>query len=307
MSKQRRYLDDNPPTDTINYGNASPYAIAMYNGIDPTGDVPEGIGDALYFYSYVKGKQRRGEEKIKDWKTGNTIGERVADAAWRKRLGIPYDTTYLPTWNGDTIRLPKELEMEIPVDTNFVKNKISNNEKLLKQYGKKTDEYKYIESAIIQDKLTLDALRETYKTGKPVGVNEMSANSRQLIKKGNLVKNYISPLNVLKRFNIRYDKNTNRMYYSDRYDFNQFELGVPGKPFRFRGYVDLNENNKRSIGGSLKPSLKNGGIYIKPSHRGRFTALKERTGHSATWFKENGTPAQKKMATFALNAAKWKH
>lgn len=58
-----------------------------------------------------------------------------------------------------------------------------------------------------------------------------------------------------------------------------------------------------------KPSskFKDGGIYIKPSHRGRFTTLKERTGHSATWFKQNGTPAQKKMATFALNAAKWKH
>lgn len=50
-----------------------------------------------------------------------------------------------------------------------------------------------------------------------------------------------------------------------------------------------------------------GSIYIKPSHRGRFTRLKERTGHSASWFKEHGTPAQKKMATFALNAAKWKH
>ena len=61
------------------------------------------------------------------------------------------------------------------------------------------------------------------------------------------------------------------------------------------------ENNKKR---SLKS---NGGIYIKPSHRGRFTALKERTGHSTTWFKENGTPAQKKMATFALNAAKWNH
>lgn len=56
-----------------------------------------------------------------------------------------------------------------------------------------------------------------------------------------------------------------------------------------------------------KRRLKDGGIYIKPSHRGRFTALKERTGHSSTWFKEHGTPAQKKMATFALNAAKWKH
>ena len=50
-----------------------------------------------------------------------------------------------------------------------------------------------------------------------------------------------------------------------------------------------------------------GSIHIKPENRGKFTALKERTGHSATWFKENGTPAQKKMATFALNARHWKH
>ena len=50
-----------------------------------------------------------------------------------------------------------------------------------------------------------------------------------------------------------------------------------------------------------------GGIHIKPENRGKFTALKKRTGHSATWFKEHGTPAQKKMAVFALNAKKWKH
>ena len=50
-----------------------------------------------------------------------------------------------------------------------------------------------------------------------------------------------------------------------------------------------------------------GGIHIKPENRGKFTALKERTGHSATWFKEHGTPAQKKMAIFALNSRHWKH
>lgn len=50
-----------------------------------------------------------------------------------------------------------------------------------------------------------------------------------------------------------------------------------------------------------------GKIYIKPENRGKFTALKERTGKSATWFKEHGTPAQKKMATFELNSRKWKH
>lgn len=48
-----------------------------------------------------------------------------------------------------------------------------------------------------------------------------------------------------------------------------------------------------------------GNINIKPENRGKFTALKERTGKSSTWYKEHGTPAQKKMAIFALNAAKW--
>ena len=48
-------------------------------------------------------------------------------------------------------------------------------------------------------------------------------------------------------------------------------------------------------------------IHIKEKNRGKFTALKKRTGHSASWFKAHGTPAQKKMATFALNAKKWRH
>ena len=54
-------------------------------------------------------------------------------------------------------------------------------------------------------------------------------------------------------------------------------------------------------------SGKDSGIHIKPENRGKFTRLKKRTGKSASWFKAHGTPAQKKMATFALNARKWKH
>lgn len=50
-----------------------------------------------------------------------------------------------------------------------------------------------------------------------------------------------------------------------------------------------------------------GKIHIKPENRGKFTALKERTGHSATWFKEHGTPSQKKMAVFELNSRHWNH
>ena len=61
-------------------------------------------------------------------------------------------------------------------------------------------------------------------------------------------------------------------------------------------------------GGLLLHDYRTGGkIHIKPENRGKFTALKKRTGHSASWFKAHGTPAQKKMAVFALNARKWKH
>ena len=62
--------------------------------------------------------------------------------------------------------------------------------------------------------------------------------------------------------------------------------------------ADFLTRNTRASGGK---------IHIKPENRGKFTALKERTGHSASWFKEHGTPAQKKMAVFALNSRKWKH
>lgn len=64
------------------------------------------------------------------------------------------------------------------------------------------------------------------------------------------------------------------------------------------------------IGGSNNVTFNKGkdsGIHIKPQNRGKFNKLRQRTGKSASWFKAHGTPAQKKMATFALNARKWEH
>lgn len=58
---------------------------------------------------------------------------------------------------------------------------------------------------------------------------------------------------------------------------------------------------------STYSSGKDSGIHIKPENRGKFTRLKKRTGKSASWFKAHGTPAQKKMAVFALNSRKWSH
>lgn len=52
---------------------------------------------------------------------------------------------------------------------------------------------------------------------------------------------------------------------------------------------------------------KDSGIHIKPSHRGRLTALKKRTGKSEAELYKTGGPAVRKMITFARNARKWKH
>lgn len=48
-------------------------------------------------------------------------------------------------------------------------------------------------------------------------------------------------------------------------------------------------------------------IHIKPSHRGRLTALKKRTGKSEAELYNDGNPAHKKMVVFARNARRWRH
>lgn len=50
-----------------------------------------------------------------------------------------------------------------------------------------------------------------------------------------------------------------------------------------------------------------GGIHIKPSHRGRLTELKERTGKTEDELYRTGDLATRKMITFARNARKWHH
>ena len=239
-------------TNSQSENKATPLERAIYNSVNPTDPYPGWI-KAISNYIYAKQKVKRGEQDIPEYKVGNSLGEKVADAAWRKRLNIPYDTTYLPIWNGDTVRLPYELEMEIPTDTNFLKERIQRNKDLQEsnsKYAPYTEYGKIINAAIQEDQSALDALRYTYATGKPVGLSEMSYNSRKLLNNGELDLNIVTPLNVLQKYNVRYDKNQNKMYYSDEYDFNQYERFVPGESFRIRGAIDL---NNKAQGGLLKP------------------------------------------------------
>lgn len=100
------------------------------------------------------------------------------------------------------------------------------------------------------------------------------------------------------------------------------KLSIPEKTVMLKaavseGIYDLNvirhKYNEFAEGGSVKVEeevntnqfKEGGGIHIKPSHRGRLTELKARTGKSEAELYNDGNPAHKKMVVFARNARKW--
>ena len=48
-------------------------------------------------------------------------------------------------------------------------------------------------------------------------------------------------------------------------------------------------------------------IHINPKNKGKFNALKKRTGKTTEELKHSKNPLTRKRATFAANAKKWKH
>lgn len=55
------------------------------------------------------------------------------------------------------------------------------------------------------------------------------------------------------------------------------------------------------------PNYKDGGIHIKKKNRGKFNALKKRTGKTTEELTHSKNPLTRKRAIFAQNAKKWKH
>lgn len=55
------------------------------------------------------------------------------------------------------------------------------------------------------------------------------------------------------------------------------------------------------------PNYKDGGIHIKKKNRGKFNALKKRTGKTTEELTHSKNPLTRKRAIFAQNARKWKH
>lgn len=232
-------------------GNKEPsnWNRALYSTVNPVGDYPSSIWEAISLRKAVGKKLNSNNIDRMSYE----VKDSVADAAWRKYNSLPYDEKFLLKGEEDprggyteTVRLPSSLEMEIPTDTTMLKNRIATNEAYIDKTGTKP---KSVRLAIEADKQALEALRETYRTGEPKGINEWSHNTRSLGFTDNL-DNVLSPLNILGNYNIRYDKDTNRMYYSDTYNFDAIDdwytkiVGgldkyLEGNPFRIRGYIDL--------------------------------------------------------------------
>lgn len=281
------------------------YARNLYNLINPTNAYPKTVFDAI---AYKQIADAALQNKSYIYRREGPI-EPLAEAAWAKRLGLPYDTSLIVDNNDGTYRLNEHYEKEIPTDTTFYKNRIINNAALKEHYknirGLSSGRKRAIDLGIAYDTAALDSLRKTYKTGKWVSINEHSNTGRKWLEDG--VPNIgISPLSALQNYSIRYNKKDNTMEYVDNYDFNEFEQFVPGTPFKIKGKIKLNKKYGGLI--TTRPSLKSGGsIYIKPSHRGRLTELKARTGKSESELYNDGNPAHKKMVVFARNARKWHH
>lgn len=242
------------------------WRIALANSVDPTWGYPSGAGEGYSLYRKVKKKQSSDNITTPNYQTLSALGDSVSNAAWRKYLGLSYDPKFLPigvpddrtSYGTNTVRLPKELENEIPTDTTFIKDRIERNRAYYNNsLPKSNDVLTALEASIYRDEDALEALRHTYKTGEPVGMYENSYNSRKLINDGIVNWEGIThtPLNVLQAYNIRYDKDTNRMYYSDEYNFDAdnswpinwmggYDKFLEGQPFRIRGYIDLNKKKK---------------------------------------------------------------
>lgn len=214
-----------------------------------------------YIYNQIQKKQKGGTIKerlattidptqdINFWSfvnsTGSFIGnnkwdttkDSVANAAWRKRLGLNYDKKYLIDNPDGSVRLPDNIASQLNVDTISIKNQIKDFQNIINK-NPKSDSASNSEGNLQYLNTYLDKLRTMYK-GKPVVVNEYEARKNAFTNDG-----YMNPLdtpfNLMRNFTLKYDPIKKQISYYDIYDFNKLELITPGKPFEIKGIIPKN-------------------------------------------------------------------
>ena len=331
--KDRHRLND----DGSKYENGGDRKVrAFYSSFNPTDSYPQ-IGNYLDYIgktlSYINKAYLWGNPDKMDYTIGDDLGSKISDAAFRKRLGLSYDKKYLIDNEDGSVSLPKEAFKDVNLDKKSIqaridrdiKDKTFNEENYINDNDiSDEDKQNYknwndlLDTRISINKHFLSQLDSLDK--KPIVYSEVYDNSydKALEHKNN--KKNISKLNALQDFTI-YPKNKNGKYkYRDVYDFNQWDWLVPGKSYEIKGEFK-NGGMIATINGNVKnglittPRFKNGGgIYIKPSKRGTFTAAAKAHGKSVQGFasqvlanKDNYSSAMVKKANFARNASKWNH
>ena len=214
------------------------YNRAVYSTFDATWNTPP------WYVAIAKGARATYKQMTNPDEMDYIVTDSVADAGWRKRLGLSYDSKFLPPNKDGSVRLPSNIEAEIPVDTTLLKNRIARETKAAESPNIMGKDWQLVTGLINLDKQNLDSLRKAYNTGKPTVLNEYSHNSRNLIKDGKLIDGayeYNTPLNILKHYTIQYDPKNRTMNYYDIYDFNGYERAVPGKKFYIKGSIKLDK------------------------------------------------------------------
>lgn len=251
-------------------GNPTEFNRALYSAVNPAGDPPEfslkGVGNALVDMMFTNAKLLTGDYNNVWYKRNDdSIGNRVARAAWAKYNNLPYDETLIID-NGDgTYSLPESVTKKIRTERSGIEGAYKINkekyDKILEGYRNRitsaidsgnleeipviqrerdnNDELKILEYAIDFDEHNLKGLESLEKNGYGV-FNMFNTKDRNLRKELN------TDLNILNDFTIR--KNDDGTYsYEDMYDFFPlFHFLSNGKTFKIKGKI------KKAGGGEIK-------------------------------------------------------
>lgn len=165
------------------------------------------------------------------------------------------------------------------------------------------------------DRNELRTLQNAYKPKKSISENqypdifEKKATNREIRYKisedsGNLTGD------ALTKYINEMDDDTLIQKYWKNSPINGYiqQLETPDAKAFKKALIEVAQNNTLRMpdGYLYARNGKDLGIHIKPSHRGRLTALKKRTGKSEAELYRTGSPATRKMITFARNARKWR-
>lgn len=251
-------------------GNPTEFNRALYSAVNPAGDQPElslkGVGNALVDIMFTNAKLLTGDYNNVWYKQNDeSIGNRVARAAWAKYNKLPYDESLIID-NGDgTYSLPESVTKKIRTERSEIEGAYKINkeryDKIREGYRNRitsainsgnleeipviqrerdnNDELKILEYAIDFDEHNLKGLESLEKNGYGV-FNMFNTKDRNLRKELN------TDLNILNDFTIR--KNDDGTYsYEDMYDFFPlFHFLSNGKTFKIKGKI------KKAGGGEIK-------------------------------------------------------